>query len=46
MDEIEARKMVAGIAHWYHKFEIWPGVVTPGSYEPQFCSTGCSSRSI
>jgi tRNA (mo5U34)-methyltransferase len=36
MDEIEARKMVAGIAHWHHKFEIWPGVVTPGSYEPQF----------
>ncbi|HEX5069243.1 MAG TPA: hypothetical protein VFV78_03425, partial [Vicinamibacterales bacterium] len=36
MDEVEARRMVAGIAHWHHRFEIWPGVVTPGTYDPQF----------
>jgi tRNA (mo5U34)-methyltransferase len=36
MDEVEARRMVAGIPHWHHRFEIWPGVVTPGSYDPQF----------
>jgi tRNA (mo5U34)-methyltransferase len=35
-DEFEARKMVASIAHWHHKFEICSGVVTPGTYEPRF----------
>jgi tRNA (mo5U34)-methyltransferase len=22
------------VAHWHHSFEIAPGVVTPGSYDP------------
>jgi tRNA (mo5U34)-methyltransferase len=31
-----ARELVNSVQHWHHKFEIAPGVVTPGSYEPQF----------
>ena len=26
------------VPHWHHKFEIFPGVVTPGSYDPNFLS--------
>jgi tRNA (mo5U34)-methyltransferase len=33
---IEARNLVASVPHWHHKFEIYPGVVTPGSYDPVF----------
>jgi tRNA (mo5U34)-methyltransferase len=33
---IEARDLVASIPHWHHKFEIYPGLVTPGSYDPAF----------
>ena len=29
-----ASALVAGRAWWYHTFEIFPGVVTPGVYEP------------
>jgi SAM-dependent methyltransferase len=31
-----ARLVVASIPHWHHRFEIYPGVVTPGSYDPMF----------
>jgi tRNA (mo5U34)-methyltransferase len=34
MNEAEARKLVAGRPFWYHRFEIFPGVVTPGVYDP------------
>jgi len=30
----EAKKLVAQVPHWHHAFEIYPGVVTPGSYDP------------
>jgi tRNA (mo5U34)-methyltransferase len=33
-DAETARTLVATVAHWHHKFEIAPGVVTPGSYDP------------
>ena len=37
MTEIEkARRLVASVPHWHHIFEIAPGVVTPGSYDPNF----------
>jgi tRNA (mo5U34)-methyltransferase len=29
-----ARRVVASRPWWYHKFEIYPGVVTPGVYDP------------
>ena len=32
----EATALVASVPHWHHKFEIYPGVVTPGAYEPGF----------
>lgn len=32
----EARALVAKVPHWHHTFEIYPGLVTPGSYDPQF----------
>lgn len=35
-DIVKARELVDSITHWHHKFEISPGVVTPGSYEPEF----------
>lgn len=35
MTEDEARALVASRA-WHHRFEIFPGVVTPGRYDPQF----------
>lgn len=28
--------LVASVPHWHHAFEIYPGVFTPGSYDPQF----------
>ena len=33
---IEARDLVASTPHWHHKFEIYPGVVTPGIFESVF----------
>jgi len=30
----EARVLVASVPHWHHRFEIYPGVVTPGTYDP------------
>jgi tRNA (mo5U34)-methyltransferase len=32
----EARTLVASVSHWHHAFEIYPGVVTPGTYDPTF----------
>jgi len=32
----EAARIVAQVKSWHHKFEIFPGVVTPGAYDPQF----------
>jgi tRNA (mo5U34)-methyltransferase len=32
----EAKKLVASIPHWHHIFEIFPGLQTPGSYDPTF----------
>ena len=31
-----AEAMVSAVPHWHHKFEIFPGVVTPGAYDPLF----------
>lgn len=30
----EARALVASHPWWYHRFEVHPGVVTPGVYDP------------
>lgn len=35
-DLLDAQALVNSIPHWHHKFEIAPGVTTPGSYEPEF----------
>lgn len=32
----EATTLVGQVRHWHHRFEIAPGVVTPGSYDPGF----------
>jgi tRNA (mo5U34)-methyltransferase len=32
----EARDIVASVPHWYHAFEIYPGLRTPGVYDPSF----------
>ena len=32
----EANRLVASVPHWHHAFEIYPGLRTPGSYQPQF----------
>jgi len=32
----DAKALVASVPHWHHRFEIAPGVVTPGTYDPQF----------
>jgi tRNA (mo5U34)-methyltransferase len=32
----EAEKLVASVHAWHHRFEIAPGVMTPGSYDPRF----------
>jgi tRNA (mo5U34)-methyltransferase len=36
MNTEEAKRLVASVMHWHHKFEIFPGVTTPGSYDPWF----------
>jgi len=30
----EAKTLVAEVAHWHHAFEIYPGLLTPGTYDP------------
>ena len=32
----EARALVASVPHWHHAFEIFPGLITPGTYQPAF----------
>ncbi|QIL69604.1 methyltransferase domain-containing protein [Diaphorobacter sp. HDW4B] len=36
MDIEEAKRLVASVKHWHHRFEVHPGVITPGSYDPGF----------
>lgn len=36
MDLSEAKALVASVRHWHHAFEIFPGLITPGSYQPGF----------
>ncbi len=36
IDIEEARRLVQSVPHWHHRFEIVPGLVTPGSYDPDF----------
>jgi tRNA (mo5U34)-methyltransferase len=36
LDHDRAQGIVANVRHWHHKFEVFPGVVTPGSYDPGF----------
>lgn len=31
-----AEELVASVTDWHHRFEIVPGLVTPGSYDPSF----------
>ena len=30
----EAKELIAQVPHWHHAFEIFPGLITPGSYDP------------
>jgi tRNA (mo5U34)-methyltransferase len=32
----EAQKLVAQVPHWHHRFEVFPGIMTPGTYSPHF----------
>lgn len=32
----DAKMLVASVPHWHHTFEIFPGLVTPGAYDPSF----------
>jgi len=32
----EVRALVETIPHWHHRFELAPGVFSPGSYDPEF----------
>jgi tRNA (mo5U34)-methyltransferase len=32
----EARTLVGSVSHWHHAFEIYPGLITPGTYDPSF----------
>jgi len=34
MDSSTVRNLVQSVEHWHHAFEIYPGVMTPGSYDP------------
>lgn len=36
MTREEAEKLVESVHAWHHRFEIAPGVITPGSYDPRF----------
>lgn len=36
MNQAEAERLVHSHPHWHHKFEIFPNVITPGSYNPKF----------
>ena len=32
----DAKTLLGRVRHWHHRFEIFPGLVTPGSYDPSF----------
>jgi tRNA (mo5U34)-methyltransferase len=32
----ETSRLLASVRYWHHKFELVPGVVTPGAYAPDF----------
>ena len=32
----EAKQLIARVPHWHHVFEIYPGLETPGVYNPKF----------
>jgi tRNA (mo5U34)-methyltransferase len=34
MTSSAAQDLVASVPHWHHKFEIYPGIITPGTYDP------------
>jgi tRNA (mo5U34)-methyltransferase len=36
MDLVTAKKLVESRPHWHHRYEIFPGVVVPGNYDPRF----------
>jgi tRNA (mo5U34)-methyltransferase len=36
VSRLEAEALVASVPAWHQRFEIAPGVITPGSYEPAF----------
>jgi hypothetical protein len=36
MSPAEAKVLIDSVPTWHHRFEILPGVVTPGIYDPSF----------
>jgi tRNA (mo5U34)-methyltransferase len=36
MDKKSAQNLVDSHSWWYHRFEIFPGIVTPGVYDPSY----------
>lgn len=36
MTRDEAEQLVASVPRWHHTFEVFPGVMTPGAYNPSF----------
>ncbi|HEV2805082.1 MAG TPA: methyltransferase domain-containing protein [Chthoniobacterales bacterium] len=36
LSQRQAEELVRSVPAWHHRFEIAPGVVTPGSYDPNF----------
>ena len=36
MDETEALTLMQALPHWHQRYEIFPGVITPGAYSPDF----------
>jgi tRNA (mo5U34)-methyltransferase len=32
----KAKALVASVPHWHHAFEVYPGLITPGTYDPTF----------
>src|SRR5579859_2699392 len=31
---LEAERASASVGHWHHAMQIYPGVITPGAYDP------------
>ena len=36
MNFATAKQLVESVGHWHHAFEIYPGLTTPGAYDPGF----------